>query len=219
MISAVIYDMDGLIINSEPFWQQAEIEVFKTVGINLTVEMCEQTMGYRVDEVVQKWFALYPWNNKSCKEVETSIVNRVIELIKENGEAMPGFFQSLEMFRKKKLKLALASSSTPPVINAVLNKLNIAHFFDEIKSAEHEEYGKPHPAIFITTAKALNVHASNCLVFEDSFNGLIAAKASKMKAVAIPFEKDVINPKFSFSDLILKSLEDFTEQHFQQLNN
>jgi sugar-phosphatase len=208
---AVIFDMDGLIINSEPFWQEAEKIVFKTVGITLTTEMCESTMGYRVDEVVKKWFHLFPWKNKTLLVVEKEIVEGVKNLINEKGEAMPGFHSLIELLKNNNLRFSLASSSKLDVITCVLDKLKVKDLFTSIHSAEHEQYGKPHPAIYLTTASHLKIDPADCLVLEDSFNGLIAAKAAKMKTIAIPFEKDFSNTRFDFSDFKVKSLQDIDQ--------
>ena len=92
MIKAVIFDMDGLLIDSEPFWQEAEIAVFKEVGINLTHEMCIRTIGMRTNEVVQYWYDRLPWDlqAKPMQMVTESIVHRVIDLIKNNGQPPSG---------------------------------------------------------------------------------------------------------------------------------
>ena len=80
MIKAIIFDMDGLLIDSEPFWQQAEIEIFADVGLTLNSQLCEQTMGLRIDEVVNYWYQRHPWQNFSQEEIAQRIVQRVVEL-------------------------------------------------------------------------------------------------------------------------------------------
>ncbi|MFK7946274.1 MAG: hexitol phosphatase HxpB [Saprospiraceae bacterium] len=216
MIQAVIFDMDGLLINSEPFWKSVEIEVFKKVGIELTVEKCLDTVGLRIDEVVTYWYDKQPWDNISKKAIETEIVDKMIECITNEGESLPGVYDAVEFFWNKKIPMAIASSSYLRIIKAVVKRLKLKDFFDVIYSAEFEKYGKPNPATFITTAEKLNVAPTNCLVFEDSLNGVLAGKAARMTTVAIPeFE----NPKFIIADKILNSLEDFNETVFEQLNH
>lgn len=95
------------------------------------------------------------------------------------------------------------------IIETVVDKLNIRQYFDIIHSAEFEKYGKPHPQVFISTAKMLNVSPSECLVFEDSLNGVISALAANMKCYAIP-ELSAFNlDKFIIANKCLSSLEDF----------
>lgn len=211
MIEAVIFDMDGLLIDSEPFWKVVEIEVFKTVGIDLTVEMCLETVGLRIDEVVTYWHEKQPWENISKQAIEDSIVNKMIERITNEGEALPGVYSVIEFFWNKKIPMAIASSSYLRLIEAVVKRLKLKGFFEVIYSAEFEEYGKPNPATFITTAKKLGVSPTKCLVFEDSLNGVLAGKAARMITVAVP---DYENPKFIIADKILNSLEEWNEECF-----
>lgn len=211
MIEAVIFDMDGLLIDSEPFWKVVEIEVFKTVGIDLTVEMCLETVGLRIDEVVTYWHEKQPWENISKQAIEDSIVNKMIERITNEGEALPGVYDVIEFFWNKKIPMAIASSSYLRLIEAVVKRLKLKGFFEVIYSAEFEEYGKPNPATFITTAKKLGVSPMKCLVFEDSLNGVLAGKAARMITVAVP---DYENPKFIIADKILNSLEEWNEECF-----
>ena len=186
MIKAVIYDMDGVLIDSEPLWRKAEIESFSRVNVHLTDEMCRQTMGLRVDEVVEYWFHRFPWENTPHKEIEESIWDNVIKLVREEGTAMSGVKESLEFLKGKGMKLALASTSAMVLINTVIDKLQIRDYFEAIHSAEFEDYGKPHPGVYITTAKKLNLQPQECMAIEDSINGMIAAKASKIKLTEIP---------------------------------
>lgn len=91
-------------------------------------------------------------------------------------------------------------------MNTVVDVLNIRHYFDELCSAEHMTYGKPHPMVYLTCAEKLGISPLNCLVIEDSVNGIIAGKAAQMKVVAIPEDINKNNPKFSIADYSLESL-------------
>ncbi len=212
MIKAVIYDMDGVLIDSEPLWRKAEIESFSRVNVHLTDEMCRQTMGLRVDEVVEYWFHRFPWENTPHKEIEESIWDNVIKLVREEGTAMSGVKESLEFLKGKGMKLALASTSAMVLINTVIDKLQIRDYFEAIHSAEFEDYGKPHPGVYITTAKKLNLQPQECMAIEDSINGMIAAKAAKMKCIGIP-EKDLLTDKrIGIADVVLSSLNEINEE-------
>lgn len=219
MIRAVIFDMDGLLINSEPFWQQAEKDIFGKVGIQLTTAMCESTMGLRIDEVVDLWYNYQPWDGPSKDEIRESIVDRVIELIAEQGKLMEGVESTIDFFTAKGLKMSIASSSNMRIISFVVEKFELASHFEIIHSAEFEKYGKPHPDIFIHTAERLSVSPLECLVFEDSFNGVLSGKAARMKVVAIPEPTAYQQTKFNIADLKLKSLNDFNETEWKALNS
>ncbi|MDO8503075.1 MAG: hexitol phosphatase HxpB [bacterium] len=209
MIKAIIFDMDGLLIDSEPLWEEAEINSFTAVRVPLTSEMTKQTMGFRVDEVVEHWYARYPWREQSKKEVEAAIVKNVIDLIKEKGKAREGVNEIIQLFTKQNLPMGIASSSQTDIINAVVEKLSIADYMKVTYSAEYESYGKPHPGVYITAAKELKVVPENCLAFEDSPNGVLAAKAAKMKCIAIPDPKMKNDKRFCIADRIMDSLLDF----------
>ena len=218
MIKAVIFDMDGLLINSEPFWQMADITVFGKLGISLTERDCATTAGMRVDEVIRLWALKYPNITINEKETENAIIEYVGKLIDDKGVAMNGVINVISFLKNKKVPLALASASSSFLIKKVLAKLNLQKEFSVIQSAEFMTYGKPHPEIFLETAKRLEVRPEECLVFEDSVFGVIAAKASKMKVVAIP-EKENFNKKgYYIADLKLKSLDDFSNKIWNDLH-
>lgn len=217
MIKAVIFDMDGLLIDSEPLWWEAEIKVARMVGINLTKEQTLETTGLKVDKIVEHWFHKKPWKKPSRKEIEDALVRDLISRVKVRGAPMPGARKILEMMKKKDVKMALASSSLMPIIDAATKKLGIREYFDEIYSAEFEEHGKPHPGVYLTAAKMLDVAPEQCLAFEDSFNGLLAAKSARMKCVCVPDEMFATNQKLAIADLVLSSLSDFGEKHWEKL--
>ncbi|WP_461632061.1 hexitol phosphatase HxpB [Labilibaculum euxinus] len=209
MIKAVIFDMDGLLINSEPFWQESETKVFSSLGLDVNNKMFEQFMGKRIDEVVEVMYKMTPWNHVSKEKVTEDIVENVIRLVLEKGACLDGVNKTLENLQQASFKIGLASSSKMKIISAVLEKLQLQDYFEVVHSAEFEKYGKPHPQVFITTAELLGIHPSECLVFEDSLNGVISALAAGMKCIAVP-EKDAYNlDKFIIANKVLGSLNDF----------
>jgi HAD superfamily hydrolase (TIGR01549 family) len=117
------------------------------------------------------------WTNKTILEVETDIVDILIREINLQGKELLGVTQKLTEFKDAGYKIGLATSSYQRIIEAVVDKLNIRSFFDVMQSAEYERFGKPHPAVFLTCADKLGVDPTECLVIEDSFNGILAAKS------------------------------------------
>lgn len=218
MIEAAIFDMDGLLVDSEPLWRQAEQVVFPRVGIHLTDEMCLQTMGTRVDEVVQHWFKTKPWEGPSLKEVADEIVEAVIDLVRREGKLKEGGEYILDFCASQGLEIALASSSSARLIEAVVDQFGIRKYFSVLQSAESEPYGKPHPGVFLTTAAKLGIEPTACLVFEDSFAGVIAAKAARMKVVAVPAAEHYEQNCFAIADLKLRSLRQFDAAALERLN-
>lgn len=201
--------MDGLLVDSEPYWKIAEKICFGKLGLTLTDELLRQVMGFRLTEVVEHWYNYQPWGEKNFEAVEADVLETVKQLIIENANALPGVIQTLELCKNNGYKIALASSSAMSLINVVVDKLNIRHYFDLLVSAEFEPYGKPHPSVFLTTAKKLNVLPTECLVFEDSVNGMIAAKAARMKCIVVPELEKQEEPYWQLANFKLVSLEEF----------
>ncbi len=209
-IKAVIFDMDGLLIDSEPFWREATIKVFSELGLKLTVDQCKETMGYRVDEFVEYWLVKYKIEGADIKEISTKIIKEIISLIKIKGKIMEGVHEIIDLLYKEGIIIAIASSSAEEIIDAVIEKIGIKDKIKFIYSAEHEPLGKPHPGVYITAANKLNVFVNQCLAFEDSPNGVLSAKAAKMKCVAVPHDLPADDKRFGIADLIIHSLKDFT---------
>lgn len=210
-IDTVIFDMDGVLINSEPLWKAAEIKIFETIGIDFVKVGGEKTVGLRIDEVVDYWFEQYPWKNKSKEDVVNEIMEEMINGIKAYGEPLPGVVEILNFFQGKGYKIGLASSSYQVLIDTSLEKLGITHFFQSTLSAQHFEYGKPHPEVYIQSAIALRSKPENCLVIEDSLNGVIAGKAAKMNVVAIPDDTHTVSEKLIVADLRLDNLNELLQ--------
>lgn len=202
--------MDGVLIDSEPLWKIAEVEAFAKVGLDLTHTDCEETVGLRIDQVVKMWHQKVGWTNKTCQEVERDIVDILIREIQSKGKELEGVSDSLDKIKSEGYKIGLATSSYERIIHVVLEKLEIAAYFDVLHSAEHEEYGKPHPAVFINTAKKLKVNPEDCLVIEDSLNGVLAAKSARMKVLAIPEKTHQYDKRLNISDKIIPSLNHFS---------
>lgn len=215
---AVIFDMDGVLIDSEPFWRRAIVIAFTNVGMMFTEEMCSETKGMRIDEVVSFWYAKQPWSGATESEVVGHILNNVINLVNESGEAKAGAIKSLKYFKKQNVKLALASSSAMILIDAVVNKLNIKEYFEIIHSAEFEKFGKPQPDVYLTTASKLGIEPVFCVAIEDSINGVLSAKASNVKCVAVPELDQKGDQQFAIADIILSSLNDVNDDVWAELN-
>jgi HAD superfamily hydrolase (TIGR01509 family) len=216
-VDAIIFDMDGLLVDSEPLWRIAEIETLSAVGVPITEEDAVQTTGLRTDEVVELWYARYPWPDPPRKEIEARIITRLIALVRERGELMPGVIETLQAVSGAGYPLAIASSSSSEIITAVLDTLGIASYFQVAQSAEHEPYGKPHPGVYIEAARRLGVEPRHCLAFEDSHNGVIAAKAARMRCIAVPDPALADDHRLRAADLILPSLAEFRLGLLEQL--
>ena len=211
--------MDGVIIDSEPFWKEADIKVYATVDIELTEEMCAQTTGLDGFKAIEHWYNYKPWNNRTFEEIKNDVEAHVVKCVKERGKPAEGLEYILKFFESRGIKKGLASASPIHIIEAVLEKLDVKNRFQVYHTAEQEEYGKPHPAVYLATARMLNTEPAKCIVFEDSIYGLQAAKAAGMKVVAIPNILLRGKKEFEMADLVINSLIDFDERMLQRLNN
>lgn len=207
-IEAVIFDMDGLIVDSEPFWQQAEIELFKTVGIHLTLENCHETTGLPTRAVVEYWYNKMPWEGKSIEMFDKELIQKAANLIKENATPMKGFMELFAKIKSLGLKIGLASASPIFLIEIVLEKFGFKNEFDFYHSAMLEKNNKPHPDVYLTVANTLNAKIANCLILEDSGNGVKGAVASGAIVIAVPAEFEFKDAKFEIANYKLRSLEE-----------
>lgn len=206
---AVIFDMDGVLIDSEPLWKIAMEEVFHSLGSKLTKADFQKTVGLRIDEVVHFWNHHENWGVENEQDVEEAIIVKMIELIAANAAPLSGVIETLTYLKNVGMKIGLGTSSSSRLIQVVLSELNIEHFFDFTHSAETEAYGKPHPAVYLTVAQQLLVSPHKCLVIEDSFNGVIAGLAAKMKVVCIPEKTHFPNPRLSVADFHFDTMNEF----------
>ncbi len=206
---AFIFDMDGVIIDSEPLWKIAMEEVFTALGSKLTKEDFQKTVGLRIDEVIHFWNVTEGWGVINEEQVQEDIISKMEELILTNPYPLQGVLETLKFLKVKGIKIGLATSSSKRLIHAVLTSLNIMHFFDFTWSAEDESHGKPHPAVYLSVAKSLDVSPTKCLVIEDSYNGVISGLAARMTVVCIPEKTHFPNPKLALADFQFDSMDQF----------
>lgn len=211
-IQAVIFDMDGILIDSEPLWRKAELEVFHSYNLPLTEELCIKMMGTRIDQLVKYYLIHFKRTDLDGTKITNQIIDSLIGLINQEGQPISGAVEALEFCNSLNLPLGLASSSTMSIIQAVLKKTQLKSYFKAIHSGALEEYGKPHPAVYLTTAKMLEADPYYCLAIEDSVNGVISAKAARMKCLAIPENGHKQDRRFGVSDLILPDLFQISER-------
>jgi len=207
-IKAVIFDMDGVLIDSEPLWRKAMIEGFASIGVLITEEDCKKTTGNRLKEVVEYWFEKLDILDFLPTEIEHRIINMLVKLINKEGKAISGVIEVINFCNNKNIKIGLATSSSNQLMEAVLEKLKLKNTFKSSISAENMEYGKPHPEVFLICASQLQISPLECIVIEDSINGVIASKAAFMRVIALPEQENINNHKFSIADYKLNNMQE-----------
>jgi sugar-phosphatase len=205
-LNTVIFDMDGLLIDSEPCWQEAGIETMGQFEVSLTLEQYHFTTGLRTREWIAYWFDYFRIDNRFAREAEETIIRKAIEKIGEKAQPMPGYDYILSFFRDRKFKTGLATSSPVALIEVVVDKLGIRKYLDGYRSAENLPLGKPHPQVYMDCLQDLGSSPMEAVCFEDSFNGMISAKAARMKCIVVPASEFYAQTKWGAADLKLPSL-------------
>lgn len=208
MAEAVIFDMDGVLVNSEPYHFEAEKQILAKMGITITDEEIQNFVGLAMDKM---WTRL-----KESYSLEKSIE----ELVKEDTEFRVDFFRGIGKIKpidgvsdlisgikSAGLKSAVASSSHPDLISVLLKAAGLAESFPVYLSGFQVKRGKPEPDIFIETARRLETGCGSCVVIEDSSNGVKAAKKAGMKCIGYsnPFSG---NQDLSDADIIINSFSE-----------
>lgn len=204
---AAIFDMDGLLIDSEPHWQDAEIAVYEPFGVPVDRDLCRATAGRRIDEVLTLWHERFDWNGPPVDEMVERVMNDVTRRILAHGEPLPGVKETFETLQEAGLRIAIASSSPPALIDAVVEKLGVARYLDTTHSGIHEERGKPDPAVFLSTARKLGVEPGRCVVFEDAPSGIAAGKAAGMQVIGVPSVFGIDDEGVQAADVVVESLD------------
>ena len=209
MIQAIIFDMDGVIVNSEPIHDKASDIVLKKYGIKLD-KKTDNEINNEFRGCTEKFFWKTFSKRFGLKQNYKDLIKEkqltYLDLIKKHTEPVQGCSDLIKVL-KTKYKIGLASSSSAKEIDFILTKLKIKKYFDVITSGEFIEKSKPAPDIYLETATKLGVKPKNCLVFEDAVNGVKAAKAAGMKCIAITtsFGKKDLKE----ADLIIDSFKGF----------
>lgn len=204
MIKAVIFDVDGLMFDTEPLFSKIQSGIAERRGKTFTSEIKQKMMGTKQIDGVK--IMLRELDIREDPEaVLKEYVDSYKELIKKEIQPMPGLFELLDFLEKEKIRKAVATSSMKEWIDIIFNKFNLLSKFESIITAEECKRGKPDPEIYIRAAGKLDLDPFDCLVLEDSPNGIKAAKDAGCLAIAVPNEFTK-GQDLSRADLIVEKL-------------
>jgi len=215
---AVLFDMDGILLDSEPLWEDAVKESLAFYGVDydeLHRKYQLVTTGIRIDQVVDLYCKIVPEQKIPPKQMVDKIIDLVIDKILVTKPILPGVNEALALCHALGLKVGLASSSPMKVIEVVTDCLGITSQFDIRVSAEKLAYGKPHPVVYLCAAEKIAVDPLNCLTIEDSLAGMIATKAARMTSIVVPAICDRHLPQWCLADYHLSSLFELNQSHLK----
>jgi HAD superfamily hydrolase (TIGR01509 family) len=182
---AVIFDLDGVLADSEPWWNEIDKKLLGEYGVTYHGEYHRDVLGVSYEVAVEfykKAFGL----SVSTEEMMRRRAEIAIDVFANCIGLFPSTKEVLQELRRMNLRLAVATSSVSASARPFLNCHEVTRFFDVIVTGDEIERGKPQPDIYLRVAEKLGVTADECLVIEDALPGIAAAKAAKMRVVAIP---------------------------------
>ena len=204
--TAVIFDMDGVLVDSEPLAMEAMGRVMARQGVTYTEADNNEFIGRTTLEECRILKARHRLGADE-RDLTKQYVDLLVDLIRERPRPMPGVPDVLADLLAAGYRMALASSAEPVVIATNIDSLGLAHFFEAVVSGTEVAHGKPAPDVFLETAERLGLPAGRCLVVEDSRNGLLAAKAAGMACAVVPCA-NTRHQDFREADYRLSALRD-----------
>jgi HAD superfamily hydrolase (TIGR01509 family) len=183
-LEMVLFDMDGVIIDSEPLWSEAERQLLTRRNLTYSEHLKPLLMGLDSREAVRILRKHYDLD-ESVEDLVHERNQLVSELVQKHGQPIPHATDLIRQVRNAGIKTVLASCSPYSLVEIVVDKLKIGPLFDLVLSGDEVSRGKPAPDIYLAAAKTLGVVPECCLVIEDAPNGVRAAKAAGMRCVAI----------------------------------
>lgn len=211
-IKAVLFDMDGLMIDTESLSTEAFINSAKAQGYNMTKEETLKVLGFTKASIYQFWIDYFQGTNVDGKKLVDDHYEYIENVLYTVGpEKMPYVEELLKYLRENNYKIAVASSSDTADIKNNLEKTKLEKYIDEIASGAEVENGKPAPDVFLLAAERLDVDPKNCLILEDSKAGIKAGKASGAMVFMVPDMFTVDKECEDTADRILTNLGEVIE--------
>src|SRR3989344_1041355 len=214
MVEAVIFDMDGVLVDTEPISDESIIESCKKLGVKFSDEDIEYSRGRSSKDIWSYMKKKHTLKQSVEVLIEKNRKNYWVKL--QNLKPLPGAVELLNALKQQNIPLGLASSSSTQTIDVTLSAISAKHFFKEILSGHQVKQSKPAPDIYIEIARRLKTAPQRCTAIEDSPNGVLAAKAAGMKCIAVPCSV-TIGRDFSHADKVIKSLTDVRVTDIERL--
>lgn len=210
-LEAVIFDLDGSLVDSMWMWKKIDMEYLERFGISLPENLQQEIEGMSFVETAG-YFKEHFQIPDSIEEIGETWNRMAWDKYMYEVPLKPGVMDFLHTCRSHRIKLGIASSNSSALIMNVLEAHHIRDFFDCIKSGTDVIKGKPAPDIYLHVAKELNVNPQNCLVFEDITQGILAGKSAGMKVCAVEdaYSSEQWEEKIRLADLYISSYDELT---------
>ena len=216
MKKAFIFDMDGVLIDSEPLWQQTELDLLHGYGIPITEQELARTRGMPSVPVLRYASELYQ-KPLDIEKVAQELLDLAISNILKAKPLMQGVTETLELLARHDIKIAIASASPRYMLDNIVQSCGIADYFSYIASGAELPYSKPHPAVYLQAAKGLGIEPAECVGIEDSKPGMISVKAASMSCIVIPNELDFYENYWALADFKLAKMNEINLQFLARL--
>lgn len=216
MIQAIVFDMDGLLVDSEPGWEKARQDLAARHGKHWSAENQKSVMGVSTQEWVEYMIQQLDLD-LAPEKVQAAVLDRLAELYREKIPFLPGSVEAVHLAARH-YPTALASGSHRSLIDIVLQDPRMQGIFKVVLSADEVTAGKPAPDVYLEAARRLNVPPEACVCLEDSANGILSGRAAGMKVIAVPDPRRSPAPEvLEQADLVLDSLTQFSLTTLQRL--
>lgn len=206
MIKAIIFDLDGVIVDTECLHKEAWEKIFWELKINFNPKVYyKEYMGRSTDEILQSLSQKYNLK-EDIRKFKRRKQKYLIRLIKEKLKLIPGAKKLIRRISQSGFRMAIATVANRERVKIIMKKLNLSGYFQAIIAGDQVTQSKPHPEIYLVTAKKLNMDPKDCLVLEDTKAGIESAKNAGMKCIAL---KHDYNKKSDLikADLVIDSLK------------
>ncbi|MEM6773722.1 MAG: HAD family phosphatase, partial [Pseudomonadota bacterium] len=176
----VIFDFDGLLVDTAHVWLESERAAFSAVGVEVTEEEQRLTADLTTSGVTDYWFAKSPWHGRSKRDLELDVIHRVRDALAREPTPMPGALRLIDRCSSRGMRLGVATNAPGTVCRSALAKLAVAGDFGAVISADDVSKGKPEPDSYLLCAAQLGLRPEYCTVFEDTPSGIEAAARAGM---------------------------------------
>lgn len=217
---AVIFDLDGTLVDSMWMWKDIDIEFLSARGLELPDNLQRDIEGMSFTETAYYFKEVFKL--KETVEELKEIWNRMAyDKYVSEVPLKPGAKEFLEFLKKEDFKLGIATSNSKQLVNAVINAHNLGHMFECIMTSCEVKKGKPAPDIYLEVARVLDVVPEECIVFEDIPMGILAGKNANMEVCAVydEFSKDLKKEKCSLANFYIHSYDDISNKTYEVLKN